>query len=139
MIDHLGFLVRGAGDKERQAIEDAVRQLALIAVNEELTIMLVCHPNRTHVQQQGRVKIGHLKGASAIEQDSHVGLVVERLAMNAKRGFPASKVHVDKVRSEFGQPESSVVLAFDPLSCVFANTWDDTPSAKKGLRPIGGR
>jgi len=138
LVDHLGFLVRGAGDRERQAIEDVVRKLALIGVNEGITILLVCHPNRTHVHHQARVKIGHLKGASAIEQDAHAGIVVERMGMNSERGFPATKIHIDKVRSEFGQPESSVTLAFDPLACVYCNTWEETPSALLGLTPVVG-
>ena len=136
LIDHLGFLTRGAGDRERQAIEEVVRDLALIAINDGVTIMLVCHPNRTFASQQRRVKISDLKGASAIEQDAHVGLVVERQAPRAERGFPAAKVYVDKVRSEFGSPGAHVILPFDPLACIFADTWDETPSGRAGLRPI---
>ena len=136
LVDHLGFLTRGSGDKERQAIEEVVRELAIIAVNDGVTIMLVCHPNRTFASQQRRVKISDLKGASAIEQDSHVGIVVERQAPRAERGFPAAKIYVDKVRSEFGSPGAHVLLPFDPLSCIFADTWDETPSGKAGLRPV---
>jgi len=136
LIDHLGFLTRGAGDNERQVIEEVVRDLALIAVNDGVTIILVCHPNRTFASQQRRVKISDLKGASAIEQDAHVGLVVERQAPRAERGFPAAKVYVDKVRSEFGSPGAHVIMPFDPLACIFADTWDETPSGQAGLRPI---
>ena len=136
LIDHLGFLTRGAGDKERQVIEEVVRDLALIAINDGVTIILICHPNRTFASQQRRVKISDLKGASAIEQDAHVGLVVERQAPRAERGFPAAKVYVDKVRSEFGSPGAHVIMPFDPLACIYADTWDETPSGKAGLRPI---
>jgi twinkle protein len=136
LVDHLGFLTRGAGDRERQVIEEVVRDLALIAVNDGVTILLVCHPNRTFASQQRRVKISDLKGASAIEQDAHVGLVVERQTPRAERGFPAAKVYVDKVRSEFGSPGAHVIMPFDPLACIFADTWDETPSGRAGLRPV---
>jgi len=136
LIDHLGFLTRGAGDRERQKIEEIVRSLALIAVNDQMTILLVCHPNRTFASQQRRVRISDLKGASAIEQDSHVGIVVERQVPSPTRTFPAAKVYIDKVRSEFGSPGAHILLPFDPLACVYADKWEDTPSGAAGLNPL---
>jgi twinkle protein len=134
LVDHLGFLVRDAGDQERQKIEEVVRALALIGVNDEVSILLICHPNRMSKSQQRRIQIGDLKGASAIEQDSHLGLVVERLDPSSERGWPAAMVHVDKVRSEFGSPGAKVLMPFDPLSCVYGDRWEDTPSGRAGLR-----
>ena len=138
LIDHLGFLTqpKEKGDDERQLIENVVRSLATIAVQDGITIMLVCHPNNLSVTQQRRVKISDLKGASAIRQDAHVALVVERQDMIPERAFPCAAIYVDKVRSEFGANGSKVIMAFDPLSCVYADTWDETPSAKKGRRVI---
>ena len=134
LIDHLGFLtqVKSYKDDERLLIENVVRKLATIAVQDDFTIILVCHPNNMSVSQQRRVKISDLKGASAIRQDAHVALIVERKDGSADRGFPATTVYVDKVRSEFGQNGSSTTLAFDPLSCVYADIWEDTPSCQKG-------
>lgn len=136
LIDHLGFLTRGSSDGERHRIEEAIRSLAIVSVMDEITIILVCHPNRAFSAQQRRVQISDLKGASAIEQDAHVGIVVERQAIVPTRGFPAAKIYVDKVRSEFGSPGGHILLPFDPLSCVFADTWEDTPSGRAGLRVV---
>ena len=137
LIDHLGFIAkRGKGEDERQAIERVVRDLATIAINDKVTIMLVCHPNNVSVSQQRRVKITDLKGASAIRQDAHVGIVVERQDPNSQKGFPCSTIHFDKIRSEFGRNGSRVTLAFDPLSCVFADDWNGTPSGAKGKKLI---
>ena len=137
MVDHLGFLTATEqNENERIAIQNIVRKLATIAVNENITIMLVCHPNNMSVAQQRRVMISDLKGASAIRQDAHVALVVQRQEMTAERGFPASTIWVDKVRSEFGLNNSHCTMAFDPISCVYADTWDETPSASKGLKII---
>lgn len=138
LVDHLGFLTtpESETDNERILIEKAVRRLATIAVNDGITIILICHPNNMSVAQQRRVKISDLKGASAIRQDAHVALVVERQDMTAERGYPASTVWVDKVRSEFGVNNSHCTLAFDPISCVYADTWDETPTAKKGGRIV---
>lgn len=139
LIDHLGFLVsssRKSGEDERLVIERIVRKLATVAVQDNITIMLICHPNNLSVSQQRRVKISDLKGASAIRQDAHVALVVERLDLSDERGFPATAIHVDKVRSEFGSNGSRTIMAFDPLACVYADVWEDTPSFKKGRKII---
>ena len=137
LIDHLGFIAKRAkGEDERQAIERVVRDLATISINDKITIILICHPNNVSVSQQRRVKISDLKGASAIRQDAHVGVVVERQDPNQQRNFPCSTIHFDKVRSEFGRAGSRTTMAFDPLSCVYADDWTSTPSGAKGKKLV---
>lgn len=137
LVDHLGFLIKtDKNTDERQAIERAVRELATIAVQDDITIMLVCHPNNTSVNQQRRVKITDLKGASAIRQDAHVGMIVERAERDDKSPFPTSNIYLDKCRSEFGMSGSKATLAFDPLSCIYADEWQQTPSGKKGRKIV---
>ena len=111
---------------ERREIERVVRELATIAVQDSVTIILICHPNRVWVGQQRRVQISDLKGASAIEQDAHVGIVVQRCEGDNLK-YPMTMIHVDKCRSEFGLMGSSISLAFDPNACVYADTWEETP------------
>jgi twinkle protein len=133
LVDHLGFLVKtDSNTDERQAIEKAVRELATVAVQDDITIMLVCHPNNTSVNQQRRVKITDLKGASAIRQDAHVGIIVERGERDDKSPFPVSNIYLDKCRSEFGQSGAKATLAFDPISCIYADEWKQTPSGQQG-------
>ena len=137
LVDHLGFLARANEIRdERQSIEYVIRELATIAIQDGITIMLVCHPNNNAVQQQRRVKITDLKGASAIRQDAHVGIVIERNETNQEAIFPTTTVWVDKVRSEFGQAGTSCTLAFDPLACIYADDWDKTPSGKANRKVI---
>ena len=129
VIDHLGFLVDPSAPDERRAIENVVRALATCAVYDKVTLILVAHPSRLHHSQQRRVKIQDLKGASAIEQDAHMGLVVSRVLPTDDQAKTAAWVHVDKVRSEFGLPGSKCYLYFDREACVFADNWEDTPAA----------
>jgi DNA primase len=130
VVDHLGFIVDSAAKDERREIEKVIRTLATVAVNDQVTVILICHPNRVWVGQQRRVQINDLKGASAIEQDAHVGIVIERVKdENAKH--PQTKIHVDKCRSEFGLMGSSISLAFDPNACVYADDWGDTPMGRR--------
>ena len=126
VVDHLGFLIDGAED-ERRAIERVVRDYAVYAVQNDITIMLIVHPNNLSVTQQRRVMLTDLKGASAIRQDAHVGLVVERMLPGRTVNHPATAIHVDKCRSEFGLQGSRAVLAFDPEACVYADDWEQTP------------
>lgn len=137
LVDHLGFLIKtDSNTDERQAIERAVRELATIAVQDDITIMLVCHPNNTSVNQQRRVKITDLKGASAIRQDAHIGIIVERGERDENSPFPTSNIYLDKCRSEFGQSGTRCTLAFDPLSCVYDDDWQKTPSGSKGKKIV---
>ena len=135
LIDHLGFLTtpKNQGEDERLLIESTVRALCQIAIQDKITIILICHPNNTSVYQNRRVKITDLKGASAIRQDAHVGVVVER-----KDGVnpPTTILHFDKVRSEFGRAGSSCQMAFDPLACIYADTWEQTPAGRQGKQAI---
>lgn len=132
LVDHLGFLVDGAED-ERRAIEAVVREYATLAIQLGITICMICHPNNTSIAQQRRVKLGDLKGASAIRQDAHVGIVLERLMPGRAVKHPAAAVHVDKCRSEFGLQGSRVTMYYDPEACVYGDEWEQTPQGRAGL------
>ena len=137
LIDHLGFLTKPDGNvDERLAIESIVRRLATIAINDNITIVLICHPNNLSVNQQRRVKITDLKGASAIRQDAHVGIVVQRLPLKEEGSKPSTVIYADKVRSEFGKAGSHCVMAFDPLACIYADQWNLTPAGKRNARVV---
>lgn len=138
MLDHLDFMARHRrpGESEREAKERIVRTLATIGVEDDIIIILIVHPNNLAKAQQRRVEIGDLKGASAIRQDCHGAIVVEKVAPTNQRPFPAAMLYFDKIRSEFGQMGSKRLLAFDPLSCVFAARWEDTPSGKAGKKVV---
>ena len=135
MIDHLGFLLDPDKD-ERLETQRAVRELATIATNDQATIFLICHPNNMSVAQQRRVKVSDLKGASAVRQDAHVGVVVERQEITNENPRPRTTLWFDKVRSEFGANGSHCTLAFDPVACAYADTWEETPAGLRGARII---
>lgn len=135
LIDHLDFIcrVRPAGESERETKERVVRELATIGIEDDIIFLLVAHPNNLSRAQQRRVELGDLKGASAIRQDCHAGIVIEKMAQSKARPFPAACVHFDKVRSEFGKSGAQRVLAFDPVSLVYADEYEQTPAGRKGV------
>ena len=100
--------------------------LAMLGFLPMMTIILIAHPDKTHAKEGRRVRLGDLKGSSAIEQDAHVGVVVQRGTMK-KRKWPSSMVYVDKARSEFAVPGSARRLAFDPESCRYYDTPSELP------------
>lgn len=136
LVDHIGFVIDPAMDDERKAIEATVRTLSMIGEQEGITIILVAHPNNAASAQGRRVTAADLKGASAIRQDAHEVVIVERLIPTAKYPVPGAKIHLDKVRSEFGVPGSSATLAFDGAACVYADRWGATPAGLRGVVPI---
>ena len=130
LVDHLGFLLNPDAKDERRDIEAKIRELAVLSVNEGVTIVLICHPNNLSVAHQRRVKLTDCKGASAIRQDAHIGVVVERVDYGPDKPvkYPASRLHFDKVRSEFGRQGSEVVLFFDLDWCSYVDNFDATPT-----------
>ena len=134
LIDHLGFMVTSGSD-ERAQIENVVRELAVVAYSLKVTIMLICHP-RTLSSEAQRVTLDDLKGASAIKQDASEVIVIVRDPPKPNgsppRHWPATWFYVDKCRSEFGSADSKALLAFGPLSLVYADTWEQVPESKTG-------
>ena len=148
LIDHLGFLVDSESDDERRTIEAIVRSVVIVAKNLGIVIFLVVHPrNDPDASKFGyqRVTMKHLKGASAIRQDADDVLVVTAEPPNTERGrllgkgkrrpWPQMRLFIDKKRSEFGTIPTGgcIVLAFDPVSLIYADTWSETPLGAKGV------
>ncbi len=133
LIDHLGFVVNPDADDERKEIESIVRELSIFAEHEGVSVVLICHPSNMHVAQKRRVSLADLKGASAIRQDAHEVWIVEAAKPTKQRVYPASWVHFDKVRSDYGASGASVLLAFDPLATTYADSWNETPSGQRGV------
>ena len=132
LVDHLGFLVDSSRDDERRQIDHVVRTLTLLGNDEQVSILLVAHPDKGG-QKEKRITIHDLKGSSAIEQDCAVGLVVEKAR---KSKTPAAIVRADKVRSEWGTGEGSwQMLHYDPQSCTYADEWAMLPSSMHGEAP----
>ena len=135
LVDHLGFLLDAEAQDKVSQIESVIRALAITGYALGCTIVLVCHPKGLP-QGAERVTINDLKGASAIKQDASEVVIVQRDPPRVKgknpRPWPAAWVHFDKVRSEFGVAGSRALLAFGPLSCRYADSWEGTPEGRAG-------
>lgn len=146
LIDHLGFLVDPDADDERRAIQAVIRSMVLLRKDMDVTMFLIVHPRNDPDASKkfGRVTMQHLKGASAIRQDADLVLVVTRELPNTEKGrtlskarrrpWPQTRIYIDKKRGRFGSVSGAgeVVLAYDPDSQTFADTWDQTPMGRSG-------
>lgn len=132
LVDHLGFLVPEDEEDERRAVEKVIRALALLANTEDISIWLICHPSNSYVQERRRVMLKDLKGASAVRQDANEGIVIERGSVTKKTPWCHAIVHLDKVRSEFGQAGTSVTMPFDPIALHYADSPSNLPTYKGG-------
>lgn len=136
LVDHLGFLLDAKSQDKVSQIESVIRNLAITGYSLGITIILVCHPKGTPPGHE-RITVNDLKGSSAIKQDASEVVIVVRdppaLHANPPRHWPASWVHFDKVRSEFGVPGSKAQMAFGPVSCIYSDSWLDTPEGSKGV------
>lgn len=130
VIDHAGYVDLGVEANDTN-VTDFMIELAALGVNEGISLVTICHPNRMNVAQQRRVGMSDLKGSSGIEQNAHAVLVVERNPIG-KTATPSTTLHLDKVRSEFGLPGSSCSLAYDPLATTYADAWEQTPMGRTG-------
>jgi replicative DNA helicase len=141
MVDHLGFLVDPDAQDERRATDAVIRAMTLTAKELDITIFLIAHPSNipreTVHGKPRRITARDLKGSSAIRQDADDVIIIEALPLEKEskanaRTWPATAVHFDKVRSEFGTSGATVVMAFDPAATLYADSWDDTPSGQDG-------
>lgn len=141
MVDHLGFLVDPDAQDERRATDAVIRAMTLTAKELDITIFLIAHPSNipreTVHGKPRRITARDLKGSSAIRQDADDVIIIEALPLEKDgkanaRTWPATAVHFDKVRSEFGTAGATVVMAFDAAATLYADSWDDTPSGRDG-------
>ncbi len=131
LVDHLGFMLTGGAD-ERQQTDNIIRQFAVAAYSMKVHIILIAHL-RTLPSDAERPTMNDLKGASSIKQDASEVLIVVRENPNDKRKHPATWVYVDKNRSEFGAAGSKCLLAFGPMSLIYADQWEYVPESRAGI------
>ena len=125
-----------SGDLTARHVAVIVGALALLANTEDLMIWLICHPSNSYVQERRRVMLKDLKGASAIRQDVSDGIVIERGTVKKATPWCHAIVHLDKVRSEFGQGGQSVTMPFDPIALHYADSPSNLPTYKGGGLPV---
>ena len=129
VIDHLHYMI-GPVQDERQAIDNAMRELNRCALESNVHIVLVSHPRNITDGDDAILQMHHLKGSSGIKQESHNIISVWRRRAAARAGSnsgrPQTVITFLKVREDAGE-EGRVLLYFDKPSASYSvapQEWD---------------
>lgn len=79
MVDHLQFLANVvSGNSEYERIGLAIAQIKRIAIKKKVPIIVISHVAKTRSGEGGNASNADLKGASNIEQDSDIVIMLNR-------------------------------------------------------------
>jgi archaellum biogenesis ATPase FlaH len=116
ILDHLHFFLRYSGDQERQAIDQALRDIKTWAMELNIHIVLIVHPTKLTYDNKV-VYLNDLKGSSGLKQipDNVLSIWRPRGEDNLKNPQAEVILYILKVRDDAGD-EGKVLLTFDKRS-----------------------
>lgn len=134
ILDHLHFFLRYSGDQERQAIDQALRDIKSWAMDLDIHIILIVHPTKLTYDNKV-VHLNDLKGSSGLKQlpDNVLSIWRPRGEDDLKKPQNEIVLYILKVRDDSGD-EGKVILTFDKRSQSYS---DSGPS--EVTSPVEGR
>lgn len=116
ILDHLHFFLKYSGDHERQAIDQAIRDIKAWAMELGIHILLIVHPTKLTYDNKV-VHLNDLKGSSGLKQipDNVLSIWRPRGEDNGKSPTSEIVLYILKVRDDSGD-EGKVILTFDKRS-----------------------
>jgi archaellum biogenesis ATPase FlaH/5S rRNA maturation endonuclease (ribonuclease M5) len=116
ILDHLHFFLRYSGDQERQAIDQALRDIKTWAMDLNIHIVLIVHPTKLTYDSQV-VHLNDLKGSSGLKQIPDNVLSIWRSREEESLKNPQMEVilYILKVRDDSGD-EGKAFFSFDKRS-----------------------
>jgi twinkle protein len=134
ILDHLHFFLKFSGDHERQAIDQALRDLKSWAMELGIHILLIVHP--TKIESENRpIRLNDLKGSSGLKQvaDNVISIWRPRDKDDLKRPKAEIVLDVLKVRDDEGD-EGKIILTFDKRSQSYSDSGPDLARSVEGER-----
>jgi twinkle protein len=133
ILDHLHFFLRYSGDQERQAIDQALRDIKSWAMDLGIHVILIVHPTKLTYDNKV-VHLNDLKGSSGLKQipDNVLSIWRPRDGNDLKNPQNEIVLYILKVRDDSGD-EGKVILTFDKRS----QSYED--SGPGFARPAEGR
>jgi len=134
VLDHLHFFLRYSGDQERQAIDQALRDIKSWAMDLGIHIILIVHPTKLTYDNKV-VHLNDLKGSSGLKQipDNVLSIWRPRGEDDLKRPQSEVLLYVLKVRDDSGD-EGKVILTFDKRSQSYSDLSHGGASPSNGKR-----
>jgi len=135
VLDHLHFFLKYSGDHERQAIDQAVRDIKAWAMELGLHVLLIVHPTKLTYDNKV-VHLNDLKGSSGLKQipDNVLSIWRPRGEDNGKNPTSEIVLYILKVRDDAGD-EGKVILKFDKRSQSYTDSGpgEASPAEGKGI------
>jgi len=133
ILDHLHFFLRYSGDQERQAIDQALRDIKSWAMELDIHILLIVHPTKL-TYDNSVVRLNDLKGSSGLKQIPDNVLSIWR-PRDPDLKSPQNEIllYILKVRDDSGD-EGKVILTFDKRSQSYSDSGPGfmRPAEKEG-------
>ncbi len=122
LLDHLHFFLKYSADYERQAIDQALKDIKSWAMDLDIHILLIVHPTKLTYDNKV-VHLNDLKGSSGLKQipDNVFSIWRDRTLDSVKNPENEILLHLLKVRSDDGN-EGQVILTFDKRSQSYSDS-----------------
>jgi twinkle protein len=134
VLDHLHFFLKYSEDRERQAIDQAVRDIKAWSMELGVHILLIVHPTKLTYDNM-TVKLNDLKGSSGLKQipDNVLSIWRPRGEDDSRKPTGEVVLHVLKVRDDSGN-EGKVILTFDKRSQSYSESGPEGATSVEGER-----
>jgi len=132
ILDHLHFFLRYSGDREREAIDAAVRDIKSWAMALDIHILLIVHPTKL-TYDNSVVRLNDLKGSSGLKQipDNVISIWRPRGEDDLKKPQNEIVLYVLKVRDDSGD-EGKAILTFDKRSQSYEDSGPESATSVEG-------
>lgn len=135
VLDNLHFFLKYSGDHERQAIDQAIRDIKAWTMELGIHVLLIVHPTKLPDDNK-EVGLNDLKGSSGLKQipDNVISIWRPRRKDNGKSPTSEIILYILKVRDDAGD-EGKVILKFDKRSQSYTEPGpgDASPAEGKGI------
>jgi replicative DNA helicase len=137
LLDNLHFFLQVSEDRERQAIDNALKKIKSWAMELGIHIFLVVHPTKL-TYDNSIVKLNDLKGSSGLKQipDNVLSIWRPRGEDDFKNPTGEVVLHILKCRDDSGD-EGKVILTFDKRSQSYSDPGPEGASSVEGRRNLG--
>ena len=134
ILDHLHFFLKYSGDHERQAIDQALRDIKSWAMQLDIHIVLIVHPTKL-TYDNSIVRLNDLKGSSGLKQipDNVLSIWRPRGEVDSKNPQNEIILYILKVRDDSGD-EGNVILTFDKRSQSYSDSGPGVAMPVEGER-----
>jgi len=137
VLDHLHFFLKFSADHERQAIDEAIKEIKAWAMELGIHILLIVHPTKIETENRP-IRLNDLRGSASLKQVPDNILSLWRTRGHDDLKTPQSEIvlFVLKVRDDAGD-EGKAILTFDKRSQRYKDSGPEDAPSVEGKRLPG--